>query len=938
MGVVYEATDERLNRNVAIKILPATLTENPERRARFQQEAQLAAAFNHSNIATVYDVGEDDGVHFMVMELVRGESLRDLVGTGPVPIERAVDIATGIAAGLARAHREGVIHRDLKPDNVMLADEGQPKILDFGLGKLVQDVQLPEPAKSNDSPTATIDIAELSAGSPYVTRAGQMIGTLSYMSPEQLQGGHVDERADVFAFGVVLYEMLAGGRPFGGDSTIQTMTAILRDDPEPLETVRPEVPEALRSIVTRCLAKDAAERFASGQELLAALEQLTKQPTAPAKQSKPAVRLVAGLVVVALLAAIGWFGWQTQRTNRARNEMLPEIERLTDAHDWDGAMRLIREASAIIPDDPQLAQLQATALFPVTITSDPPGARVLMRGYANTDREWIDLGTTPLTDLFVANPHRIRIELDGYEPFEAGMFGLNLNVTLHQAGTVPEGMVHVDGGAVRFYSAGPVEVDPFWIDRYEVTQAQYKAFVDDGGYERRELWHEDTPWDQVSELFVDSTGLPGPASWELGTYPSGTENHPVHGVSWFEADAFARWSGKSLPTVFHWSRAANQGIWSDIVVASNFDGDGPAPIGSYDGLGRYGTYDMAGNVSEWCLNEMGDGGRYLLGGSWADPIYIYKEFEAAEPLNRSNIHGIRLIQHETEPSAESVAPVVYPIFDFREAEPIGDEAFEIIRGMYAYDKTPLEPQLESTEDTNEHWRLEVVSIRAAYGDERIPVHIYLPRNAKPPYQTVIYSPGSDAIWMKDSSYQRMTFSAFVPRSGRALVYPVYKGTYERAMQIGGENDIRDRLIFFTKDLRRTIDYLETRDDLDTDKLGYLSLSWGSTYAPVYTAIEDRFNAAVLLVGGLYRYPPERPPEALPINYTPHVQVPLLMINTNNDFGIPVDNAEAMLEKFGTAPEDKKLTIIEGGHVPESPNVLIREALDWFDRYLGEIER
>jgi len=946
MGVVYEATDTRLNRNVAVKVLPTEVTQNPDRLARFQQEAQLAAAFNHVNIATVHDVGEEHGVSFIVMEVVRGDSLRELVRQGPLPVDRALEIASGIAAGLARAHAEGVLHRDLKPDNVMLTDEGQPKILDFGLGKLMQEVRLSESPEISEAPTATMGVTDTAQASPYVTRDGQVVGTLSYMSPEQLQGGAVDARTDVFSFGVMLYEILTGGRPFGGDSTLQTMTAILRDEPEPLETARPEVPVELSTVVERCLSKDPAGRFDSGRELLDALTKLCKRSAESASFFRnPILRIGAAVVIVGLIATIAWLTMHTKRTSWAYSVALPEIERLAGTGDRDGAMRLIREVGEVIPGDPRLKQLEASTLFPAWVESEPPGATVFVRGYTTFDRDWIELGKTPLNETPMVGPARIRMELDGYLPYEGGLFVMGVQARLFRAADTPEGMVYVTSGPVSFLDAGPLELDAFWIDRYEVTNEQYRAFVADGGYRKRELWHDtfvrdgkEIGWEEVAELLIDSTGRPGPAGWELGTYPDGTADHPVHGISWYEADAFARWSGKSLPTVFHWHRAAQQNIWSEILVVSNFDGEGPAPVGSYQGIGLFGTYDMAGNVSEWCVNTTGDGQQYILGGAWSEPIYRYRDTAVADPLDRSNLHGMRLITTDGELAAASIAPIENTVYDFRNEQPIGDEAFEIIRGMYAYDRTPLDPRVESVIEDHEHWREEIVSIRAAYGDdERIPIHLYLPRNAMPPYQTVIYVPGSDATELSNSRHMGLTFSDFVPRSGRVLVYPVYKGTYERRMTIGGENDVRDRLVYMTKDLRRTIDYLETRDDINISKLGYFGLSWGSTYAPVYTSIEDRFAASVMLVGGLYSYPAERPPEALPINYVPRSKVPVLMINGRNDFGLPIEtNVKPMLEFFGAPNEDKKLAVIDGGHLPESPNEFIREALVWFDRYLGKV--
>jgi serine/threonine protein kinase len=244
MGVVYRAQDTKLGREVAIKVLPAEMTADLERRQRFRQEAQLAAAFNHPNIATVHDVGEQEGVTYIVMELVRGESLRKLIRSEPLDIGRAIEIATGIAAGLTRAHREGVLHRDLKPDNVVLTDEGVPKILDFGLGKLIEDVEQHDGEALTEAPTATVQT------SPYLTRDGQVIGTLAYMSPEQVHGQPVNARSDVFSFGVLLYEMLSGTRPFAGESNLDTATAILRDQPAPLDGLSDS--PRVKSFTMRC--------------------------------------------------------------------------------------------------------------------------------------------------------------------------------------------------------------------------------------------------------------------------------------------------------------------------------------------------------------------------------------------------------------------------------------------------------------------------------------------------------------------------------------------------------------------------------------------------------------------------------------------------------------------------------------------------------------
>jgi len=590
MGVVYEATDTRLDRKVAIKVLPPEVTADPERRARFHQEARLAAAFSHPNIATVHDVGEEDGITFIVMEVVRGESLRKLIDGERLSVERALAIAEGVAAGLARAHRDGVVHRDLKPDNVVLTDEGQPKILDFGLGKLVQGTPVQDGLLVDEIPTAT-QVSPLDRSpeaSPYVTRAGQVVGTLAYMSPEQVQGRPVDARTDVFSFGAMLYEMLSGQRPFRGESTLDTITSILRDEPSPMREIRGDVPAELQAVLQRCLAKDPAARYPSGGELHETLNSLrARRAAVPVGVGtllrRPGFFLPAGLLLVAAIAAVAWFAVRTSRVDWARNTALPEAERLGDAGDRDAAVRLLREAAEVIPDDPRLQEILANFSLPVSIESEPSGAEAFVKGYLHDERPWIPLGPTPIRDIRIAFPMRLRLEKPGYSPLElAPTVGPGMRFELHPEGEAPTGMVRVPSGEAAFGAGLRVEVPAFWIDAFEVTNRQFKAFVDAGGYRNPEHWREpflheggELTFEQAASRFVDATGRPGPAGWELGSYPDGADDEPVGGISWYEAAAFAAWAGKSLPTVFHWHRAAQQSFFSEILLASNFDGEGP---------------------------------------------------------------------------------------------------------------------------------------------------------------------------------------------------------------------------------------------------------------------------------------------------------------------------------------------------------------------------
>jgi eukaryotic-like serine/threonine-protein kinase len=258
MGEVYRARDVSLSREVAIKVLPAGFATDPNRLRRFEQEAHAVGQLNHPNVVTVHDVGSHEGAPFVVSELLEGETLRARIEAGPIPVEQAVDYALQVAGALAGAHRKGIVHRDLKPENVMVTSEGRVKVLDFGLAKL-----LPTQA-------ALGTVSQADTG-PLVTGPGLVIGTMGYMSPEQLRGQEVDPRTDLFAFGVVFYEMLTGRRPFVGPTPVDTATSILKDDPPPLAEWRAGIPPALESIIRRCLEKKPEHRFASAQEVAEAL-------------------------------------------------------------------------------------------------------------------------------------------------------------------------------------------------------------------------------------------------------------------------------------------------------------------------------------------------------------------------------------------------------------------------------------------------------------------------------------------------------------------------------------------------------------------------------------------------------------------------------------------------------------------------------------------
>src|SRR2546423_398820 len=265
MGAVYKAHDAKLHRVVALKVLSAEAVAQEDRRRRFLQEARAASALNHPHILTVYEIGEMDGTPFMVMEYVEGETLRQKIVANVLSVKDALGIAIQVAGGLAKAHEHGIVHRDLKPENLMISRDGYAKILDFGLAKLIE----------RRKPLFTADSAEKTL-IQVKTESGTILGTINYMSPEQLLGQRVDLRSDIFSFGIVLYEMLTGRCPFANENKIDTMHAILHEEAKPPQTIKPGLPLDVQPILAKTLAKAPKQRYQTVRELQANLESLKR--------------------------------------------------------------------------------------------------------------------------------------------------------------------------------------------------------------------------------------------------------------------------------------------------------------------------------------------------------------------------------------------------------------------------------------------------------------------------------------------------------------------------------------------------------------------------------------------------------------------------------------------------------------------------------------
>ena len=923
MGEVYRARDARLDREVAIKVLPRHLHAAPDLAERFTREARTLSRLNHPNICTLHDVGRDGDIDYLVMELIAGETLAARLARGALPVDELLRLAAQMADALAEAHRAGLVHRDLKPGNLMLTGSGV-KLLDFGLAR-------PAPPRLDEAAAS----ASPTVAQP-LTAAGALVGTYQYMAPEQLEGREADERSDLFALGCVLYEMATGRRPFPGNDLAALLGAMLKEGPEPLSRVNDAMPRGLERIVARCLERDPARRYAGAAEV-----------------GEELARLEA---------------W-------ARDEGLPELVALCErilvmeeGRDSWTAFELAREVEKLAPGDPILERLRPEFSGVVTITTEPPGAAAFVSFYGDPPDQEVSLGTTPLTNIpFPRGLARLRLESAGRRPVRDLLWNLGKGLTnatdpeagawhyaLRAPGELPDGMEEVPAGEYPLFLPGldhlaPEPTGAFLMDRHPVTNREFKRFVDDGGYTRAEFWRE--PFldgervlapAEARERLRDAVGQPGPAAWEMGDCPRGDEEHPVTGISWYEAAAYAAWAGKELPTIFHWNRAAFTFSSAQIAPLANFSGRGTRAVGSTRSENRFGVHDLAGNVREWVQNRVDrPGERFILGGGWNDPGYAFVDAYAQPAFDRSLSNGFRCVRAlAPEPNAAALTRTIDSAFrDFRAEKPVSDEMFAFFLRQFHYDRAPLDarPVAEQAIATG---RWETVEIAAAYGGERMALHLFLPARGKPPHQVVLLFPGSLALHNRTFTLDEFRRVDYIVKGGRALLIPVYKGTWERGCEMKSDYPdasalYKDHLVMLGKDVARAVDFVESRPDLDATRIAYLGVSWGGALGAILPAVEPRLKVNVLYVAGLCFQ--RALPEADQLNYVTRVRQPTLMLNGELDFFFPAETSQRpMFDLLGTPAEQKKrLTYARGHTVPKVE--LVRESVAWLDRHLGPVE-
>lgn len=693
----------------------------------------------------------------------------------------------------------------------------------------------------------------------------------------------------------------------------------------------------------------------------------------------PSTRIAMGLSVVAALLVAGWLllGSRVERGGGDPAEILA----LADSGRYMEAFDLAGASGGQLPDT-----VWARISDRLTVVTEPEGARVLARrlGAPGTapDTESHFLGTTPIHELQLSRgDYLLRIEREGFAPEERlassamqrndrylqvgqPFPGVAFRLRLQPAAEVPEDMVTVPGG--RYTAVSPslqspsASLEDFFIDRFEVTNEAFARFVEAGGYLERRYWME--PGGGIAgglqQDWVDRTGLPGPRGWSAQAPPPGSERHPVTGVTWHESQAFCRFLGRRLPTVYEWEKAARDGQlvrmgsffmpWGPVgpgpglADRANFSGRGTVPVDAHPfGISPYGAYAMAGNVKEWLANPALMG-RAVTGGSWEDPAYMFSQVGPLDPATASSSVGFRcarLSRPHPDAGDQGTGPVGLateaPVY-----QPVGEDAFAGLLSHYRYEPAPLESIVEERHDAGA-WIRERIRFTGPDGD-RILAYLYLPKSASPPFQSVLYMPASDVYFGVPVTESTEWITGPVIRSGRAVLTVVLDGMPERdhgpEYQLPEPHSVRfrDELVSDAIELRTGLDYLATRDDIDLDALAYIALSRGAASRLAFSAVDPRYRAAILIGAGIDERIKPTLPEVDNVNFAPRVATPILMVNG------AVDEEHPWLTRglplWNLLPEPKELVLVEGaGHVP-SAEERVPPILEFLDRTFGPVTR
>ena len=747
---------------------------------------------------------------------------------------------------------------------------------------------------------------------------------------------------------------------------------------------------ALRGYLTPAEVRDGTESN-DEVEARASADKRANPRSNPERSGARWTRAVLPVIVAAILVA-AWLGWRELQARSEANALQEQARRdfvaAAQADEVFTAFRLERQLSHEYRESDEFQRLWNSVTSDVSLMVASEGAMVEFRPYgqeSDPGSSWRDMGEAPIDGLVtlptgtvemrVSKPGfvtgRYAVQVPGPLAVEPGyeFFATPVTIELDPTGTIPDDMVRVPATDMPIWVArmaasargGHQHAMPtFAVARREVSNADYQAFVDAGGYDEPSFWAGFDYRSKGSELseadaraaFVDQTGEPGPAGWSLGRYPSGDGDLPVTGISWFEAMAYLRYEGRTMPTVHHWARFAlgpYEGFartTPSVSAASNFNQRDALSVHAERGLGPWGTYDAAGNVREWLYNASGDDA--LAGGaSYVDYPTDADTLLRLDPMTRNAFVGVRgLMLLEPEPvPPELLAPVPLVMDDALAARtPYSDEAYEVLRYQFTADnRKHVGVEIEEIQ-RGDGWSIEE-HVLAYDDDSRFRLYLMKPTRVRDRYQTVVYAPHGGAFvpgQTRDSVAFLLGHAEKAVRSGRLVVMPEWHDTITRWVPPAKDpsrnrNGPRLAALAWYQDTVDTLNYLDQLPMAATDEVVFMAESYGSSvFGVMLLALQPRFSGALIIGAGLIQQ--EIPPVLDSVHYAPRVTQPVLMINGIHDPVFPHEESQLPLyELLGTSETDKRMKTFEAGHYRYPEAALSREIASWLNEQLGSVD-
>ena len=671
--------------------------------------------------------------------------------------------------------------------------------------------------------------------------------------------------------------------------------------------------------------------------------------------------------ILGLSLFILFTGYGTGSYIWVNNFMLPEVKSFLEKDDNVAAWLTASRINSFAPFFSTMSEDSDNISALVNLQIQQDGVNVSWKAYGE-ENDWRFLGKSPLPSIRLPRGIlQFKLDKEGYETtlFSSSNPSLKLNnfpidmgwnvdpINLQVEGSIPKGMIYIPGGnfipALTGSGVDEVYLHPFYIDKFEVTNKEFKEFIEAGGYRNPQYWVEmdfirdgvSLTLEEAQELMTDTTGMMGPAGWEVGTYIQGTEDKPVTGVSWYEALAYARYKGNILPPMFHWAKAAFppdeiiSPISPKLLKTSNFSKEDISVVGQ--GEGAYGTFDMAGNAKEWVWNIFGGRG-LTLGGAFDEPTYLASQTAPEARMNRSLKNGFRTARlinpRDLNPFGDPIETQAPKDLSFY--KPMSDEVFNVYSRSFQVSST--DPKFEKVyiDDSHPVWIKERIKLEVGYNNESMDVLIFRPKNSFGLSAPIIVHPGANYYTtppeIDDINPGEFSLD-FLIQSGKTLIWPAWKGSLNRMPENVTSNEdtlrrFRNQFVAWVNDTDKTLDYLETRNDIDTENIFYLGMSYGALFNTHTLLFENRYKGAILYVGGSF---PTYPPLADGINHLPRIKTPFLMLNGEQDYLVPKSAANFFYQFTGTPTEDKKIIFYDSGHWPLPRNQMIKETLSFIDK-------